>query len=91
MKNPNNLNCSIRHAKLLTQAGFFLHKGWMGLNKNNPAPPNTSVARLVYWTNKEDIVITFFDNEDVTLKTLVEKIIAKTRYQMKKAARVTFY
>jgi hypothetical protein len=67
MKNPYFKNRTIRHADLLTEAGFKIDLRWY--RDNNPRLCN--VNKLIYWI-KDDITLFFFDYERVSLKRLLK-------------------
>lgn len=88
--NPYFPNRKIRHAKLLTSAGFEINMGWYRDKDNRAGNPNpTSVTKLIYW-KRGDINVMFFDYEQVSLKRLVERIKSQVEYNTKKKAVVEF-
>lgn len=88
MNNPNNIKRKIRHAKLLTKAGFKLDiNGWM--KQPFQGNKNSDVAKLIYWTNGET-TLTFFDYQRLSLKSFLKKYKAQLKYDFKKKASVIF-
>jgi hypothetical protein len=87
--NPYFPNRKIRHADLLTKAGFVVDERWYR-NKNEPQRL-CNVTKLIYWINpKTDVRITFFDYQQISLKTFIERISGQVEYNLKKKASVTF-
>ena len=87
MNNPYFPKRKIRHAKLLTDAGFEIDMAWY--KDIDKTPHECNVTKLIYW-KLGDIRLIFFDYEQVSVNTLVERILAQKEYVMTKNAMVTF-
>lgn len=93
--NPYFPNRKIRHAKLLTTAGFKINLNWYkdengGIGQRKGSNPNpTSCSKLIYW-KRGDINLVFFDYDKVSLKRLVNQIENQVIYNQKKKAYVQF-
>ena len=88
MNNPNLPKRKIKHAKLLTEAGFKLDMSWYDGKTDDKTV--CDVNKLIYWVNEEGIRVMFFDDDVVTIQTLIRLISKSIRYNLKKSARVTF-
>ena len=92
MKNPNNKQRNIRHAKVMLQAGFRLSEKWMKHNENHPLPPDCGVAKLIYWEHPSfDCLITLFDNQQISLKKLIKRTYEQAVYHTKHKATIVFH
>ncbi len=91
MKNPILPYRKIRHAELLTKAGFKIDLRWYTKEKlNNPNNIDCNVNRLIYWINNKNETITLFDYQQISLKSFLERYSAVVKYNFKKHAQVTF-
>jgi len=87
--NPYFPNRKVRHAKLLVEAGFHIDERWYKFPKTgNPKP--TSVSKLIYWLNEKNETITFFDYEQVSLKTFLARYSEVVKYNYKKRISIYF-
>lgn len=90
MNNPYFPKRKIKHAKLLTEAGFEIDTRWYR-EKDRKDPILCDVNKLIYWVNKDlDIRLTFFDDQIIALKELINFINENIKYNLKKKARVVF-
>jgi len=89
MKHPLYSNRVIRHAKLLTDAGFSIDMKWYDNHKPVTDRELTNVDKLIYW-KRGDIRLTFFDYYNVSVNHLVTNILYQAEYQMKRKASVEF-
>jgi hypothetical protein len=87
MNNPYFPHRKIRHAKLLTRAGFTINRKWYrDLDKPQR---ETNCNKLIYW-KRGNIHIIFLDYEQVSIKKLVERIISQAEYNTKNRAQIVF-
>lgn len=87
MRNPNHPERKIRHAKLLTNAGFTIDKRWYQEEDKGKAPTNCS--KLIYWQRGE-IRVTLLDYDTISLTRLVDRIIEQVKTRTCEKAKVVF-
>ena len=89
MKHPLYPNREIRHAKLLTDAGFSIDMNWY--NNHTPVTDRklNGCDKLIYW-KRGDIRLCFFDYNEVSVNHLVTNILGQAEYWMKRKASVVF-
>lgn len=94
MRHPNLPHRKIRHASLLTKAGFVIDMGWMNLNnsaKSTRPDPNSNVAKLIYWKHPTlKMTVCIHDYEQITLANLVERVYAQAQYWTKRNAFIAY-
>lgn len=87
MKNPNNIKRTIRHAKLMTLAGFKIDRKLCLSNKHCSYLPTRN---LIYWINEDGIRVTLSDNEQISLKNLVSRVKRQAEFLVKQKAEIIF-
>lgn len=91
MQNPNYPNRRIRHAQVLTEAGFAIDEGWMKVNSQSQTKEPCNCGKLIYWKHpKLKTSVVFFDYQQVCLATLINKVIGQAQYDTRKQAYVAW-
>ena len=91
MKNPNYPLRNIRHAEVLTKAGFVIDEGWMKINNESQTKALCNCSKLIYWKHpKLKTAVCYFDFQQVTLVNLINKVIQQAQYDQRKQAYIAW-